>query len=593
MPNPTGPVVPTSSTAPEARQADSISLRHLASPLAVVDDSLVLTLKQALAETPADFKLIPPGLFNAETAMLSIRTNAYENAKAELERASAKGIIPAGAQLGAAVDLNKIDLRGVVVRGYWHLVDDKPCQDRIFNTGVSAAGNLAVALSDGVSSGKLAHFGAQLLSQAAAIIAIQLLEEPKSTYLINGSFLNANFLGELYARLAEVQIALCQETQFHPLDAGDLFLPATLQLLIATPREVAVFGAADGLIDRGRGAVESFEAITERQRPSFNTPPLLCRVIEDPARRQLRARGLPQFSADAGELARIEEVKSLSLVHFAQTEVFVTREFSMWSDGGSYTDVTRGTVRSFPFAELLRNTSWPISFIREAANLQHLVMAAHEYGQDSVLLESSSKVLDATKRFDLSSVRSLLDEASNRQHVERRLVEFLENKLRVKIVLGEVADQGLRQERLLGYVRPHQNKWMNAELQAFLATQQDELLRAGYEVALELVGAGRERPCAEFVDVVPTSIDWARRQLQDRSVDEFVSSVAGASAQELLLILATQGGQFGHFKAALLSSLGSSALKVLSSKHGIDATLHECAICDDLAGVMLLPKKTS
>jgi len=306
-----------------------------------LDDVLVSELIVALKEsgiTPSGSTGRGWSDFDVARALRSLEPRSYAAAEAEIAAARRRGAIPnrpIEPPTALALDLEWYSL---ALTGLSHYRRDIPCQDACVVEIDPVSGSLCGVVADGVSQAPLSHHASKILGGAVARIARDLIIDTSGRFRAAGSIMNPAFLGELHHRTTKAYLDLCEQTGFHPEEAQDHFLATTLQLLIVTPTESAVFALSDGVY----GWVDRYENVstkTERRDPGYNTPPLFERTLIEEGKRQQYGMVRSIIRPTAAELALIAEAEAFKVVAYGPSSEVVKDVIEMASDGAGYTDM--------------------------------------------------------------------------------------------------------------------------------------------------------------------------------------------------------------------------------------------------------------
>ena len=361
--------------------------------------------------------------FDRRLAEMFISERSSRGAERAVAAARTRGAIPAvPAEPETAVEL-AVDCGVLKVRGAYHYETGAPCQDGYAHRIDRASGTFCGVIADGVSAVKLAHHTAAIMSAAVAAIAEELVTDRSGAFRENGSFMNARFLRELHLRTARAYLDLCDETGYHPADAAERFLASTLQVVIITPRESAMFGLSDGVFRWG-GTPEEVVTATGRCDPGCNTPPLIERLILDECELQrLGARDLFR-GLDGIDRALIREAESFHVIRYGPTSVVFPEVIEMATDGAHYTDMLPHRAgEHFPLVRLAVEEGRSFDEIGAAVEVSHLV----RFGMEIAVCEGFARAIKAARE-------SAEDPAVDEADILIRTLERIDGGARAEII---------------------------------------------------------------------------------------------------------------------------------------------------------------
>ncbi len=557
----------------------------------LVSPTLITELGQALSAHQDSQRRIPVSHFNPAQALAVLEGIFWQAATNEIINAEQRGVLQRAPAYQVAVNLDSFEVRSVLLRSYSHWLKGQPCQDAIFDSGISAAGNRVIAICDGVSSVPLAHYGAQFLAQASANLALQLIERPDAPKTNLGSILVPSFSADLQLLLAKAQIELCETLHIHPIDAGRLFNSATLQLLVLTPSETFILAASDGYVDVGAGAKE-ISRLSNRRLQADNSPPLLALALEEAAIKQLVRNGLPQYGIPPNELPFYNEGRTLKIVAYLPTAKLLDRSTVMWSDGFTYVAATETDTHQLPIPAWLKKHGYKQELVQEATALYHLAFAARELQLDMEAEASLSALNNTGGALPLSAgtFSAWLDTQSSREHALKRTVLFLRSKGHRGLANVMNEEPTVREQKISNEIEITKGRHSLQDFAAFITDAGIRTRDAGYAIAQELLGTPRQPASTEFVVVFMEALALAVPDQVGAAQAHFNRFTEGASFNDKFAILLTSETAFEPYKSWLLQKCGSGAEYILRANFGLDPAEIVEPLYDDLAGVLVRSK---
>jgi Protein phosphatase 2C len=322
-------------------------------------------------------------VFDRVEAQRQISTISAVGADRAMEEARARDLVPPEPILPETEFEGDVETMVVKVRGYSHYLSGLPYQDSHAVRYDPETRTHCIVIADGVSDVPLSHHAADIISDAVAQIATDLVADSSGAYRENGSLMNAKFLRELHSRTAGVYLDLCEETRYHPEEAAERFMATTIQVAVVTPSESLIVALSDGIVSFVQ-SYQAVSAVTERVNPGGNTPPLLERVIIAEAARQQEQRS-PESGSEYREGPRlVREAESFHVVAYGESTRAVPNVIEMATDGGQFSDMLPLDQKTtFPLVRLAKGD------LRSPPEIETAVLLSHvdKFGEKLLAVE--------------------------------------------------------------------------------------------------------------------------------------------------------------------------------------------------------------
>jgi hypothetical protein len=536
--------------------------------------------------------------FDRERALRELGPRSYAAAVAEIAAAHERGAIP-----DQPLDLSTpyaLDLEwcALALTGLSHYRRNRPYQDACVVDVEPASGSLCGVVADGVSQVPLSQHAATILGGALARIARDLIADPSGRFRVEGSIMNPVFLGELHVRTAKAYLDLCELTGFHPEDAEEHFLATTLQLLVVTPRESAIFALSDGIY----GWLEQYAQVsktTERFAVQVNIPPLFERTLIEEGKRQRYGSMCDILSrCDEVEAALIKEAEAFKVVAYGSTAEVLPRIAEMASDGANVTDMQPlfGEA-SFPLVKLVVQDGRSMGDVETALKLFHIVHVADSIRSTAAVRRSWLEAQERYRgeRWDTATrLERWIEELDAVRRPEsllalRDLVASLpEGYERSRGLSRNATDEGVR--IVLGALRDPLKRADFAHRLEIVETQHGETIM---RIAADIVASVDRSPVARDVATAiggsltegATPDEGARAEIQAHR-----AALEGGTLADSLELLRCQPERLRLLRNRVVSHVAELAPRVLRDQFSIAQPLKLQPILDDLTWLAVGPR---